>query len=294
MANNSAQWLDAQYDNRARVPDHPLIFERWRIAAAYSREQASRRLDLRYGEGPNETLDLFPSPQRDAPVLFFIHGGYWRGSDKSEVSFVAPAFVDRGAMVVLPNYDLCPQVTVETIALQMVRALVWTCRHTALYGGDPSRIVVAGHSAGGHLAAMLLSCDWASQGLPTDTVRAAIALSGLFDLDPVSRAPYLQRDLKLSAESVRRLSPVRFPAPRRPLYAMVGAGESEEFLRQTREIGEAWGVPAVPVCEAVPGLNHFTILNALADPSSPVHHLALDVLGLGIPARSARYSPSRM
>jgi arylformamidase len=280
MAQPTPQWLDQQLNNRALVPEHPRIFERWATASALTRERSSRRLDLRYGDGPRQTLDLFLSPLDRAPVLVFIHGGYWRGFDKADHSFLAASFVAAGAMVVVPNYALCPVVTIDTIALQMVDAVKWTARNAALYGGDPGRIVVAGHSAGGHLAAMLLSCDWKSVGLPRQAVRAAVSVSGLFDLEPVSRAPYVKDDLRLTPESVRRLSPCRFPSPRGVLQAWVGADESEEFRRQTRLIRQAWGQRAVPVCEEVAGTNHFTVLHELADPGSRMHRSTLQLLGL--------------
>jgi arylformamidase len=280
MAQPTPEWLDAQYNNRARVPDHARIFERWAAASALTRERSSRRLDLRYGEHPKQTLDVFLSPHDRAPVLLFIHGGYWRSLDKSDQSFLAASFVADGAMVVIPNYALCPEVTIETIALQLVEAVRWTVRNAALYGGDASRLVVAGHSAGGHLAAMLLSCDWASVGLPARAVSAAMAISGLFDLAPVARTPFLQADLRLNPRSVQRLSPVHFPAPAGPLYTLVGAEESEEFRRQNRLLYKAWGESAVPVCEEVAGTNHFTVLHELADPASRMHRLALQLLQL--------------
>jgi arylformamidase len=278
MAQPTPEWLDAQYNNRARVPDHARIFERWAVASALTRERSSRRLDLRYGEHPKQTLDVFLSPRDRAPVLLFIHGGYWRSLDKSDQSFLAASFVADGAMVVIPNYALCPEVTIETIALQLVEAVRWTVRNAALYGGDASRLVVAGHSAGGHLAAMLLSCDWPSVGLPARAVSAAMAISGLFDLAPVAQTPFLQADLRLTPESVRRLSPAGFPAPAGPLYTLVGADESEEFRRQNRLLYKAWGEAAVPVCEEVAGTNHFTVLHELADPASRMHRLALQLL----------------
>lgn len=275
-------WLDAQYNNRARVPDHPRIFERWAQASALARERSSRRLDVAYGSGPTETLDVFPCTRADAPVLFFVHGGWWRSLDKCDFSFIAPSFVQAGALVVMPNYGLCPAVSIETIVLQLLRALDWTYRHAGLYGGDPQRIVVAGHSAGGHLAAMLLSCRWkdVAHDLPAQLVSAALSISGVYDLEPLRHTPFLQGDLRLTPAAVRRLSPAGFPAPRGQLYATVGAGESEEFLRQNELIRKAWGPGVVPVCESIPGTHHFDVLHDLADPQGRLHGLGLRLLGL--------------
>jgi len=275
-------WLDLQYNNRARVPEHPQILERWSVASEFARAHGSRRIDVVYGSTPAETLDVFPTPRANAPVLVFIHGGWWRTLDKSDQSFIAPVFNQAGALVVIPNYGLCPAVTIETIALQLTRALIWTHRNAALYGGDPQRIVVAGHSAGGHLAAMMLSCDWRAidAKLPARLVRGALSISGVFDLEPIRHTPFLKGDLRLTPASVQRLSPVRFPRPSGPLYATVGALESEEFLRQNQAIRDAWGAKSVPVCETVPGTNHFDVLRALADPQSGLHARALQLLGL--------------
>jgi len=278
-----AAWLDAQYNNRARIPDHAQIFERWAAASALAREKSLCHIDVGYGPDPSETLDVFTSPRANAPVLVFIHGGWWRSLDKRDHSFIAPAFAQAGAMVVFPNYALCPAVTIETITLQLVRALVWVHRHAARYGGDPGRIVVAGHSAGGHLAAMLLSCHWndVAPELPAQLVRSALSISGVFDLEPLRRTPYLQVDLRLTPAAAARLSPARFAPPTGKLYATVGADESEEFLRQNQLIRSAWGIDAVPVCEAIAGAHHLSVLHTLADPGARLHALALDLLGLG-------------
>ena len=275
-------WLDVQYNNRARIPEHAQIFERWARASAHAREQATCRIDVAYGDGPNETLDVFPSAHANAPVLVFIHGGWWRSLDKRDHSFIAPAFTQAGALVVVPNYALCPSVTIETIALQMTHALAWVFRHAAQHGGDPKRIVVAGHSAGGHLAAMLLSCEWrhVGQDLPALLVSSALSISGVFDLEPLRQTPFLQPDLRLTPASVQRLSPAHFSPPAGELYATVGANESEEFLRQNRLIREAWGPRAVPVCETVLGTHHLDVLHELADPQTRLHGFALRLLGL--------------
>lgn len=282
-------WLDAEYNNRALVPDHAEIFARWARDSAQARATQPCSLDLRYGDGPAETLDVFapgaaqgaavPGPG-GAPILFFIHGGWWRSMDKADHSFVAPAFTREGALVVVPNYALCPTVGIADIALQMTRALAWTWRHAAAHGGDPRRIVVAGHSAGGHLAAMLLCAHWptVAPDLPVDLVRAALAVSGVFDLRPISRVSFLQPDLRLGAGDVRRLSPVGFPPPAGRLHAAAGALESSEFHRHNRLIRLRWGAQRVPVCETITGRNHFTVIDSLAEPGSRLHALGLQLL----------------
>lgn len=275
-------WLDSQYNNRARIPDHAQIFAHWARASAWAREQSPCHIDVAYGNASSQMLDVFPAQQPGAPVLVFIHGGWWRSLDKRDHSFIAPAFSAAGAMVVVPNYALCPAVTVETIALQMVQALVWTYRHAARYGGDPKRIVVAGHSAGGHLAAMLLCCRWkdVARDLPTRLVRSALSISGVFDLEPLRRTPFLKADLRLTPASVKRLSPAGFAPPQGLLYATVGSEESEEFLRQNELIRARWGARAVPVCESIPGAHHLNVLHALADPQARLHGLARRLLGV--------------
>jgi arylformamidase len=296
MTDHDPAWLDLQYNNRARVPEHPQIFERWAAASARVREGMTSRLDLSYGTAPGETLDVFPAAEPRSPVLVFIHGGWWRSLDKAEHSFVAASLVGAGAMVVLPNYALCPgtddaPVTIETIALQMTRALAWTYRNAALFGGSPGRIVVAGHSAGAHLAAMMLCCEWpeVDRRLPMGMVRGALGISGVYDLAPVRQVPFLQGDLRLTPEAVERLSPVRFRGPREARFcATVGADESDEFLRQTALLQQAWGRETVSA-HTVPDANHFTTLHDLADPDGAAHRMALQLLGLQ--ARSEPASP---
>jgi arylformamidase len=281
-------WLDAQYNNRARVPDYTQHLQRWAEASALARTAPGARLDLAYGGGEKETLDLFPATTAPdaagpAPVLVFIHGGYWRALDKSDFSFVAPAFNAAGAAVVVPNYALCPAVSIEHICLQTAQAVAWVWRHAAAHGLGASRIALAGHSAGGHLVAMLASCRWKELDaeLPAQPITGALAISGLFDLEPIRHTPMLQGDLRLTPASVARLSPAFFPRPKGPkLYATVGLDESDEFLRQNKLIRDQWGPTAVPVCETVPGCNHFSVVQTLADPTSRLHELALRLLGL--------------
>ena len=282
MSLNDPAWLDVQYNNRARIPEHPQIFARWAESSALARERLKSQLDIRYGDQPGEVLDVFPASQASAPVLVYIHGGYWRSLDKADHSFIAPAFVAAGATVVVPNYALCPAVTIEAIALQMTRALAWVWRNAAVHTGDPNRIAVVGHSAGGHLAAMLLSCRWKDVGddLPAKLVPGALSISGLYDLEPIRNTPFLQSDLRLTPQSVRRLSPAFFPRPRGTLYTVAGVNESEEFLRQNQLIRDQWGPTTVPVCETVAGRHHLDVVHELADPQGRLHELALRLLGL--------------
>ena len=282
-------WLDAQYNNRARVPDHARVLASWAEASALARSSSPAVLDVQYGDAAGETLDIFPATApkspgvAGAPVLVFIHGGYWRSLDKSDHSFVAPSFNADGAMVVVPNYALCPAVGIEHIVLQMAAVIRWVWRHAAEFGGDPTRIALAGHSAGGHLAAMLLSCRWreVADDLPAQPLAGALSISGLYDLEPLRHTPFLQADLRLTPAAVARLSPAFFPRPKgAKLYAAVGIDESDEFLRQNHLIRDVWGPTAVPVCETVPASNHFTVLKNLADPAGRLHGLALRLLGL--------------
>ena len=280
--------LDRQYNNRALVPDFAEHLACWAADSAQARNQPCT-LDLAYGAGPSESLDIFPAAGSakagGAPVLVFLHGGYWRGLDKADHSFVAPTFTQTGACVVVPNYALCPIVTVPQIVMQMVRALAWIWRHVSKYGGDPSRITVVGHSAGGHLAAMLLACQWQrwSADLPPRLVRNALSISGLFELESIRRTPHLKPDLRLTSAQARKASPAWLPSPgvaagRGQLYSVAGGDESQAFLLHNKLIRQAWGRRVVPVCEVVPGLNHFSMLGALAQPGTRANSLAAALL----------------
>ncbi|MDI1268249.1 MAG: alpha/beta hydrolase [Polaromonas sp.] len=284
MTRPDPAWLDRMYNNRALVPEHAAHFARWAQTSVQARSSQPCTLDLAYGASPGEKLDVFPAARPapgGAPVVVFVHGGYWRSLDKSEHSFVAPAFTAAGACVVVPNYDLCPAVTIPGITLQMVRALAWTYRHVAGFGGDPKRITVIGHSAGGHLAAMLLACLWPvhAKDLPADLVKNALSISGLYELESVMHTPFLKDALQLTPAQVAQASPAWLPAPKKGvLYSVAGADESEEFLRHNALIEKAWGPRVVPVREALLGLNHFSIVEALVQPGHRLHQLALQLL----------------
>jgi arylformamidase len=239
--------------------------------------------DVAYGRGLNETLDIFPSDTAGdkAPVVVFIHGGYWRSLDKSDHSFIAPTFTSQGAHVVVPNYALCPAVTVSDITLQMVKAVAWVWRNIHRFGGDPSRITLVGHSAGGHLVTMLLACDWKAYApyLPAHLATKALSISGLYELESVQATPYLKDSLRLTDDVVLRNSPAWMPAPKQgTLYAVAGGIESEEFIRHNFLIQQSWGKDHVPVAETLDGLQHFSIVEAMTQPGHRLHTLALELL----------------
>jgi arylformamidase len=277
---NTAQ-LNAQYNNRALVADSARILASWAERSAHVREAfgSGAQIDLRYGDGPNETVDVFPTDHVNAPVVIFIHGGYWRALDKADHSFLAPALHLHGAHVVVPNYALCPSVRVGDIALQLVRLVLWVRAQAPQWQADAKRIVLIGHSAGAHLAAMLLACDWKALGCKTPPVSKALGLSGVYDLRPLVGLPLLLDDLRLTFPEAERLSPALWPAPKGMRFlAQAGSEESAEFRRQNRAIASAWGKTTVPVCEELAGFNHFNILDSLVDEQGAAHKAVLKLL----------------
>jgi arylformamidase len=273
-------YLDAAYNNRALVPSHATHLQAWAECSAAAREQFACTTDIAYGASAAEKLDVFTAPGSSNPVMVYVHGGWFRGLDKADHSFVAPIFTQAGVTVVVPNYALAPAVTVETIVLQVAHSIAWTYWNIAQYGGNPERIYVVGHSAGGQLAAMMLCCQWKTLAatLPKNLVKGAVAISGLFEMESVRHTPMLKADLQLTAESALRLSPALMPAPSAPLLAFVGADESAEFLRQNALIEQAWGTACVRQREALIGLQHFSVLEALVQPRHRLHQATLSLL----------------
>jgi len=263
-----ADFYAREYNNRALVPDHGLYLGRWADDSARARATMSCRLDLRYGDTPGQTMDIFPARKGDGSCLMFIHGGYWRALDKKDHSFLAPAWVDAGVSLAVVNYDLCPAVTVEEIVRQMLRASRWLWLHAAEYGMDEDRLYVAGHSAGGHLTAMMMAALWPAfdARLPKDLFKGGLAISGIYDLRPLVQAAWLNADLHLDEAAALKASPAFLPpATRAPVMTCVGGDESSEFRRQNALLGERWRVAADI---GMPGTHHFSVLDGLAAPAS--------------------------
>ena len=275
--------LDAQLNNRALVPEHPAILERWAADSAAQRERLACRLDLAYGPSAGQRLDLFPAASEGpAPVVAFIHGGYWQFLDKGDFSFLAPAFVEAGIAYASLNYDLAPGPTIGAMVEQIRRAVAWLAAGEANPEVDGTRILVAGHSAGGHLVAMAMLGDWHREaGLARHPVMAGCSVSGIYELEAI-RLSYQQDALKLSAADVAALSPQRHPpGTAGPLICAVGGAESQEFRDQQSEFVAAWRAAGVEIGEiALPGRNHFTAVEALGDPAEPLFQAVRD-LALG-------------
>ncbi len=262
--------LSRLYNNRDLVPEHPQYMARWAEASARARAQLPCYLDRAYGESAGETMDLFPARKGEGACLMFIHGGYWRALDKKEFSYLAPPWVEAGVSVAVVNYDLCPRVSMEEIVRQMLRASRWLWLNAKAYGIDRDKLYVSGHSAGGHLTAMLMCALWPKfdRALPKDLWKGGLAISGLYDLRPLLEVDWLNGDLRLDGASAVKLSPAFMPpATRAPLLTCVGGDESSEFLRQNALLGARWrSVLAGDI--AMPGKHHFSVVDALADPGS--------------------------
>jgi arylformamidase len=270
-AARDAAFYSREYNNRKLVPEAPQILARWAEDSARTRASMSSHLDVRYGDMPGETMDIFPARMTgDGTCMMFIHGGYWRALDKSDHSFLAPPWVGAGVSVAVVNYDLCPKVSIEDIVKQMLRASRWLYLHCEDYGMDQDRLYVAGHSAGGHLTAMMMAAHWPvyDRELPKDLFKGGLAISGVYDLRPIVQADFLQAELRLDEETAIRVSPAFMPpATRMPVATCVGGDESSEFHRQAAFLKERWR-SAVAFDIPMPGTNHFTVLDAFADRSS--------------------------
>ena len=268
-------FYDTSYNTRITQDGETLdagpMIEEWYAQSEQVRADLTAHLDLRYGDAHRETLDIFPATEATGRWLVFIHGGYWRGVTKESSSFLARPFVEAGYNVALLEYDLCPAVTIGIITEQCRRGLAWIYHHAADFDLTCEAIIVTGHSAGGHLTAMMWATDWSRYQMPDGLISGGIALSGLFDLDPI-RYTNINEQAQLSHADVQALSPARLvPFVAAPLVLAVGERESSEFHRQAQVLA---GSPAwqdvIAATEVITGTHHFDILTAFMDLDHPV------------------------
>lgn len=268
--------VERGYNNRLAVPDFARFVAAW---VAQSQDAIARyqpRRGLRYGPNPRETLDLFAPAGTPRGTFVFVHGGYWRAFGKDDFAFVAPPLVEQGIAVAVLDYDLCPHVALATIVDECRRALLWIAGEGTRHGaGGP--VVVGGHSAGGHLAAMMCVTDWAAQGTARAPFVGALTLSGVHDLAPMVDFSY-NADLRLDAAEAARLSPIHHPLRTdAPLLIACGADETSEFLRQSRLLWDAWPAVRRPAAGPlfIPDRHHFNVVLDHADPDSALTRATL-------------------
>lgn len=268
--------LDAQYNNRALVPDFAEHMDRWARDSVTARRELPCRLDIPYGPAALERLDLFPGSGEGAPLHVFIHGGYWRALDKGSFSFLASAFVKSGVSFAALNYPLAPAARMDSIVHSIRRAIHWIASHPENLGIDPRRITISGHSAGGHLVAIIIATDWSRFGGSGEgfdpQLAGAVSLSGLYDLEPI-RLSYLNADLHLDSAQVVRNSPIGLATRSAvPLALAVGSLESKEFLRQQHDFHSTWQRQGHALeSHVLEGHNHFTIVQEIGRADSALH-----------------------
>lgn len=274
--------LDAQYDNRRKVADFQRHFDAWARDGERARALPGARIGVRYGERERETLNVFPAGA-GAPVVVYVHGGYWMLLSAAASDYVALGLVPHGVAVVNVEYTLMPAVRMDTVVAQVRAAIAWTFANAASFGGDPGRVWIAGHSAGGHLTAMAALTDWAAQpGVPAGLrPRGGLSISGLHDLEPI-RQCYLNDTLRMDAAEAARNTPLAAAPPVDGDWTvMVGAAEGPEYLRQAVALGAAWGSDERRRVrmEVVGGADHFSIVAPFADPASAMSRRVAAMVG---------------
>lgn len=275
--------LDGQYNTRLQVPHFTDYFNRWELLSKETEQKLSVVKDLPYGNLQRERLDIYPSPQPGSKTLIFIHGGYWQTLDKSLFQFIANGFHSYNITVALLTYPLAPEVSIDQIVLSCRTAINWLYKNISEFNGDPHQMYVAGHSAGGHLAAMLMATDWKlfNPAIPS-AIKGICAVSGLFNLIPI-RLAYVNNVVKMNMETAERNSPVRLePLVSCPLIVSVGEAESAEFNDQSKDLYECWNSKGVNTqLLTLPEQNHYSIAEAIVNPQSSLHQALLRVMNIG-------------
>lgn len=264
--------IDAEYNPSLGMADAPALGQHYVDQANKARATLKHVLNVPFGPTLDETLDIFPADAPNAPVFVFIHGGYWRSLSSKEFSGVALGLQPLGITTVVVNYALAPRVSLDEITRQTRAAVAWVLRHIAAHGGDPTRVAMGGHSAGAHLTAMALQTPWlAEYGLAQDPLKAAVLVSGLYDLAPL-RYSYLQPQIQLDDGIIARNSPAFMVRPcATPAWITWGGDESPEFARQSALLHAAWRAAGnSSTLSPQPSANHFTAIHGFEQSSSPL------------------------
>ena len=266
--------FDAQYNLRAGRPDYEeTVIPDWMARSESARSNLKCQLDIRYGEGNNQKLDVFNGNADDAPVLVYFHGGYWQRGDKSIYSFLATPYIASGVNVVVVGYDLCPSVTITRISEEAQEAIIYLWHHAKELGLNRDAMTVMGHSAGGHITQMMMATQWASidKSLPGDLIKSGIPVSPLSYLEPVRLTEALNNGIRMDAQEADAQSPMTNhpPVTNAPQLVVVGGAETDEFHRQSQMYVDKFGnQERTMAMYVVPDVDHFDELNILADPSS--------------------------
>jgi arylformamidase len=273
--------MEFQYNPRVSVPEFPELARIRSAQARKVRDSAKSWLNVPYGSSPREMLDIYAADKAGGPVLVYIHGGYWRSGSKEDNCNFVPTFTKRGATVVLVEYDLCPQVTVADIVRQTRSAIAWVYKNIVRYGANPSKVFVAGHSAGGHLTAMALAHDWANEGMPADLMKGAVATSGVYDLDMVMEIS-VQEQVRMTPEIAKQNSPLLHPPRVKcPLVVAVGGAEPKGWQQMSEDYFNYCKQHGMPVEYLIePDANHYTMSEHLLDDSRPITRAMLKQMGL--------------
>lgn len=277
----STDEMEYQYNPRESVPEYPDLAKRRAAQAKIVREMAKSWLNVSYGTSPREQLDIYAADPPGGAVLVYIHGGYWRSGSKEDNCNFAPTFTKRGATVVLIEYDLCPQVTVTDIVRQSRASIAWVYKNIVRYGGDPSKIFISGHSAGGHLTSMALANDWTKQGMPQDCIKGAVATSGVFDLDMVMKIS-VQEQVRMTQEVAKLNSPFENPPKVKcPLVVAVGGAEPKGWQQMSEDYFNYVNQQGMNVeYLIVPGANHYTMSEKLLDDTNPLTQAMIRQMGI--------------
>lgn len=266
--------LDSQYNVRQHVPAYQDYLNRWEALSRETERKLPVIKDIPYGNLPGECFDVYPSPKPLSKTLIFLHGGYWHLLDKAQFHFLASGFLSYEVTTVLLNYPLAPEASLDQIVRSCRKAIEWLYHNLASVHGDPHQMYVAGHSAGGHLAAMLMATDWKgfAPGMPENVLKGACFVSGLFDLVPISLC-YLNKVLQMDRETAIRNSPRRLePLAACPFIIAVGEAETIEFIDQSKEIYGCWkGKGAASQLLQLPHVNHYSIVQTMIDRDAPLH-----------------------